>query len=135
MLIHPAIIVLTVLLIAGLAGYVVHLRQALDLKTSLYQRLTRAFEREVEYLNNKLAQYDRIRIPKNGEDCPDSVRDWMHENIDDEWEVTRDEGIVIHTLEGDMKANPGDYIIKGVQGECYPCKPDIFHETYERVSG
>jgi hypothetical protein len=41
--------------------------------------------------------------------------------------------IVIHTLEGDMKASLGDYIIKGIQGEFYPCKPDIFKETYEEV--
>lgn len=40
---------------------------------------------------------------------------------------------VIETLEGDMKVSDGDYIIKGVQGEFYPCKPDIFHETYEIV--
>lgn len=39
----------------------------------------------------------------------------------------------IETLEGTMKANVGDYIIKGVQGELYPCKPDIFDETYENV--
>jgi len=37
----------------------------------------------------------------------------------------------IPTLEGVMKASVGDYIIKGVQGEFYPCKPDIFKETYE----
>ena len=37
----------------------------------------------------------------------------------------------IHTLEGDMKAEYGDYIIKGVTGEFYPCKPDIFAKTYE----
>ena len=41
--------------------------------------------------------------------------------------------IVIETLEGDMTANVGDYIIKGIKGEYYPCKPDIFNETYERV--
>lgn len=39
----------------------------------------------------------------------------------------------IDTLEGDMTATEGDYIIKGVQGEFYPCKPDIFEETYETV--
>jgi hypothetical protein len=37
----------------------------------------------------------------------------------------------IRTLEGTMRANVGDWIIKGVQGEFYPCKPDIFAETYE----
>lgn len=41
--------------------------------------------------------------------------------------------ILIETLEGTMKADIGDYIIKGVNGEFYPCKPDIFHKTYEKV--
>ena len=41
--------------------------------------------------------------------------------------------ITIHTLEGDMKANHGDYIIKGVKGEFYPCRQDIFEQTYEEV--
>ena len=40
----------------------------------------------------------------------------------------------IETLEGTMKASVGDYIIKGVNGEFYPCKPDIFEKTYERVT-
>ena len=39
----------------------------------------------------------------------------------------------IPTLEGVMKASPGDYIIRGVQGEFYPCKPNIFEDTYEVV--
>ena len=39
----------------------------------------------------------------------------------------------IETLEGIMKASVGDYIIKGVNGEFYPCKPDIFEKTYKRV--
>ena len=41
--------------------------------------------------------------------------------------------IMIATLEGDMKASLGDYIIKGVNNEFYPCKPDIFAVTYEEV--
>ena len=41
--------------------------------------------------------------------------------------------IVIHTLEGDMEVSKGDYVIKGVKGEFYPCKPDIFEQTYESV--
>ena len=39
--------------------------------------------------------------------------------------------ITIHTLEGDMKVSREDYVIKGVNGEFYPCKPDIFEKTYE----
>lgn len=41
--------------------------------------------------------------------------------------------IYIDTLEGTMCASVGDFIIKGVQGEFYPCKPDIFEKTYEKV--
>lgn len=41
------------------------------------------------------------------------------------------EEVEIETLEGTMKANPGDFIITGVAGETYPCKPEIFWETYE----
>lgn len=41
---------------------------------------------------------------------------------------------VIHTLEGDMLASPGDFIITGLRGEQYPCKPDVFRKTYEPVS-
>ena len=44
------------------------------------------------------------------------------------------EELYIETLEGKMKANVGDYIIKGVNGEFYPCKEDIFNKTYEPVS-
>ena len=40
-------------------------------------------------------------------------------------------GLQIYTLEGIMDASIGDYIIKGVKGEFYPCKPDIFDLTYE----
>lgn len=39
----------------------------------------------------------------------------------------------IYTLEGRISGSPGDYIIRGVKGEIYPCKPDIFEQTYERV--
>jgi hypothetical protein len=43
--------------------------------------------------------------------------------------------LVIRTLEGVHIVSWGDYIIKGVQGELYPCKPDIFEATYEKVEG
>lgn len=47
--------------------------------------------------------------------------------------IKKEEKIEIKTLEGTMTANIGDYIIKGVNGEFYPCKPDIFDKTYEEV--
>lgn len=43
--------------------------------------------------------------------------------------------LIIDTLEGSMSADMGDWIIRGVQGEFYPCKPDIFTATYEPADG
>lgn len=42
--------------------------------------------------------------------------------------------ISIRTLEGSMQTSPGDWVIRGIKGEFYPCKPDIFAATYEAVS-
>ena len=48
--------------------------------------------------------------------------------------ITHADGSVdIKTLEGVVHANPGDYIIRGVMGELYPCKPDIFNKTYDII--
>jgi len=44
-----------------------------------------------------------------------------------------EQGLKIFTLEGTMMASIGDYIIKGINGEFYPCKPDIFEASYEEV--
>lgn len=44
-----------------------------------------------------------------------------------------DEEMIIQTLEGPLRAAPGDWIITGVRGEQYPCKPDVFERTYIRV--
>ncbi|MBL4886786.1 MAG: hypothetical protein JKY95_19955 [Planctomycetaceae bacterium] len=68
--------------------------------------------------------------------------EWTGENIKEicdfmSWKnVSHDErhGLKIHTLEGEHHALVGDMIIKGVAGEFYPCKPDIFAQTYEAVS-
>lgn len=49
------------------------------------------------------------------------------------WEF-HEQDVTIPTLEGNMKVSPGDFIIRGVQGEFYPCKPDIFEATYEAVT-
>ena len=47
--------------------------------------------------------------------------------------LSEQDTLSIDTLEGRMMVNTGDYIIKGVNGEFYPCKPDIFEKTYEKV--
>lgn len=62
-----------------------------------------------------LAAYDAGKIKfHGGRSCPDHL--------------------TIPTLEGVMRADVGDWIIKGVKGELYPCKPDIFAATYERAN-
>ncbi len=43
------------------------------------------------------------------------------------------DAIFIETLEGTMQASPGDWIIKGTEGEFYPCKPSVFERKYERA--
>ena len=59
-----------------------------------------------------------------------------HEHLmDGDWIAHPDPYLLIDTLEGAMSASTGDWIIKGVKGEFYPCKPDIFRETYEPVNG
>lgn len=55
-------------------------------------------------------------------------------NNDNPNETTPVSGLIIPTLEGNMLASIGDYIIKGVRGEFYPCKPDIFEATYDIVN-
>jgi hypothetical protein len=53
-------------------------------------------------------------------------KDWWYQDSDSK-------NIVIPTLEGNHVGRVGDYIIKGIKGEFYPCKPDIFKMTYEKV--
>jgi hypothetical protein len=57
------------------------------------------------------------------------VRQFVDANLDE-----RNAGLKIETLEGWMTVTSGDWIIKGVAGEFYPCKPDIFEATYEPVN-
>lgn len=79
-----------------------------------------------------MARYTKIPVTVEAEQ-------WTGENLLDicrltgrcGGEIMGDNGTLkIKTLEGTMTVRPGDYIIKGVAGECYPCKPDIFAKTY-----
>jgi hypothetical protein len=67
---------------------------------------------------------DFVGIPANGKGC--YVVDGQESNS-----VSGEIGCVIYTLEGNHLARQNDWIIKGVHGEYYPCKPDIFEKTYE----
>jgi hypothetical protein len=66
------------------------------------------------------------------DECLDSV-DWIYEKLVSGEVGRTTNNLHIKTLEGTMKADVGDYIIKGINGEIYPCKPDIFLKTYEKV--
>lgn len=97
----------------------------------------------------KPAVVDAMMFPRGGR-AQRGVVNWIKDNggdarLYDGWfqrvEEPLEDGsyfywskVHILTLEGDMTANIGDYIIKGVQGEFYPCKPEIFHQTYEEVN-
>lgn len=56
---------------------------------------------------------------------------WSRRNHDLQFVFGNNPQIIIDTLEGEMTAHAGDYIIKGIKDEIYPCKPDIFLATYE----
>lgn len=65
---------------------------------------------------------------------------WLGNNVmtimafaGDKVTINPDKTLTVHTLEGDMTGIVGDYIIKGIRGEFYPCKHDIFKETYDEV--
>jgi hypothetical protein len=86
-------------------------------------------------------EVEAMRVPD-----PDELQEWgelsgwllSHEAADFELAGPDNgfgvDGLIIHTLEGDMRADIGDWIIRGVKGEFYPCKPDIFDATYEQVT-
>jgi hypothetical protein len=68
----------------------------------------------------------------------EAIGDWIAENDKNgSHEVSGQLGgeayLAIRTLEGEMRADVGDWVIRGVQDEFYPCKPDIFAATYERA--
>ena len=72
---------------------------------------------------------------KTGENVPEWFKKATTMGTIIEQKITPIEGttILIRTLEGEMTAREGDFIIKGVEGEMYPCKKDIFKKTYEEV--
>lgn len=59
--------------------------------------------------------------------------DWFQDAVSANTITTFPDRVDIHTLEGTMRGDLGDWIIRGVNGEIYPCKPDIFAKTYEAV--
>jgi hypothetical protein len=60
--------------------------------------------------------------------------DWFTQGVTIKEVFTFPDHCLITTLEGNMRGDVGDYIIKGVQNEIYPCKPDVFEMTYEKIN-
>lgn len=78
---------------------------------------------------------EAMRLPRNGYENREAglaLLAWL-DGYGAKYSVHPTGDLFIHTLEGDMHVSPCDYVIRGVQGEFYPCKPDIFEMTYEKV--
>ena len=96
---------------------------------------------EIEAVRVTAADYNPALPPaKCWDGCPFSeVPGWLAEAVYGGKVVPHNRGNTdyaswdIKTLEGTMSAGPGDWIIRGVKGEIYPCKPDIFWATYDQV--
>jgi hypothetical protein len=91
---------------------------------------------EVQKFRKKPVVISAMRFNTNnevGSPDMDSIVNWMNQGQDkcQAWHNGTD--IFIITLEGEMRASVGDYIIKGVQAEFYPCKSTIFEATYESI--
>ena len=76
----------------------------------------------VQWLNGQISE------------TPEWIGKALGKNMDEEGAMIRiGNEVRIATLEGEMTASDGDWLIQGVSGEIYPCKPDIFAKTYEEV--
>lgn len=82
---------------------------------------------------------EAIKLEHNKESVIDAVKFVFNEDMETGYAnamydiVSTNGGLIISTLEGEMKADFGDYIIKGIIGEFYPCKSEVFEATYEKV--
>ncbi len=76
---------------------------------------------------------EAMLVPPSGDPMKQAPL-WLWLGAGGPWEYQASGSIAIKTLEGVMTANVGDWIIRGVKGELYPCKADIFDATYEAVT-
>lgn len=63
----------------------------------------------------------------------ENKKQWNIEKSNETGVTITSDGAIINTLSGVTKADIGDFVVQGVEGEFYPCKPNIFHKIYERV--
>jgi hypothetical protein len=92
---------------------------------------------KMPYFRKKPVVIEAMHYAGNGNfhDSKGMLPEWLWEAFENEVITTTDgrDPIYINTLEGKMEVGVDDWIIKGVQGELYACKPDIFEATYEKV--
>jgi hypothetical protein len=94
----------------------------------------RGKEQSMKY-RKKPVVIEAMQIPPPGYQYAklgERLETWLRSNGCN-FSIRPDAYILIHTLEGTMEGRPGDWIIRGVKGEFYPCKSDIFEATYEAV--
>lgn len=84
---------------------------------------------EIKYMTFKETMHDIMSFNTSSWEKQERARGLYIETL----KIKDDETIIIKTLEGDMTMTKDDYLIIGVRGECYPCKIDIFNETYDII--
>ncbi|SHY98543.1 Uncharacterised protein [Mycobacteroides abscessus subsp. abscessus] len=96
----------------------------------------------IRRFRKKPVEIEAMQWPDGDDDSYDAqcqraaIHRWIWGNGGKTWVVIRkhaepDVHVVVETLEGNMRIGNGDWIIRGVAGEFYPCKPDIFEQTYD----
>ena len=84
----------------------------------------------ISAVNNNTMYYDGSELFIHTLEGDHHVTELFIHTLEGDHHVTE---LFIHTLEGDHHVTVGDYVIQGINGELYPCKPDIFEKTYEAV--
>jgi len=76
---------------------------------------------------------EAVQLPAIGDDVTDEVSRFLDVAASDGHTIIsdRDGGVIVQTLEGELRGDPLDWLIRGVKREVYPCKPDIFEATYD----
>ena len=104
-------------------------------KNEAISYIEECYKKDMEVLNKEekewLEQFDDIPIDDIYNEESEVKKYRKKPIIVEAYVATKEESI--KTLEGTMKADKGDYVITGIRGERYPCKPDIFKQTYEEV--
>lgn len=83
---------------------------------------------EIKTYRKRPIVIEAARLPEVKNDSYEEIREWIGDCASGDGS-----DLLICTLEGDMRASPGDWIIKGVSGEFYPCKDEIFRKTHEEA--